>query len=140
MGEYIKQATTIGRPAHMNKCLVGANEAGVIEAEWNFRMSSETGGGELTEPEAVGSPEADDPAAADAEAGAISSSPSRGVSRCLFRAESKVSSRASSRRTTLAVIQSGATTGAALRFHGCVGFLSSAIAGRALPAAHKMQN
>ena len=31
VGEYIKQATTIGRPAHMNKCLVGATEAGVIE-------------------------------------------------------------------------------------------------------------
>ena len=31
VGEYIKQGTTFGRPAHMNKCLVGENEAGVIE-------------------------------------------------------------------------------------------------------------
>ena len=32
VGEYIKQATTIGRPARTNKCLAAWNEAGVIEA------------------------------------------------------------------------------------------------------------
>ena len=31
VGEYIEQGATIGRPAHMYKCFVGANEAGVIE-------------------------------------------------------------------------------------------------------------
>ena len=74
-------------------------------------------------------------AGADASAAGISSSPSRGVSRCLFRAESNVSSRASSMRTTLAVIQSGVSTGTTERFHGRVGSLLSAIAGSALPAA-----
>ena len=69
VGEYIKQATTIGRPAHMNKCLVGENAAGVSETYLNFFMSAATGGGRLTGPEAVGSPvAAADDAAADDDA------------------------------------------------------------------------
>ena len=97
-------------------------------------MSAETSGGRLAEPEAVGSPEADD-------AGAISASPSRGVSRCRLRAESSVSSRPSSMRTTLAVIQSGVIPSiATVRFHGRTGREEScAIAGNARAAGQKLQ-
>ena len=47
-GEYIKQGTTIGRPAHMNKCLCGMKAAGVMVTWRNLRMSSATGGGRLS--------------------------------------------------------------------------------------------
>ena len=42
VNKYMKQATTIGRPMHMNKCLCGMNEAGVMDAWRNFAMSSKT--------------------------------------------------------------------------------------------------
>ena len=103
VAEANNKRTTIGRPQHMYKCRVGANEAGVIEAWRNVRMSSGRGGGRLStswlDEDAPGrrlscrpldeaAPLAPDP---PWPTGRSSSSPSN--SRCRFRLASSSSNR-----------------------------------------------
>ena len=125
--KYIKQGTTIGRPAHMNRCLCGTKQAGVMVTKRNLRMSSATGGGRLSPlGRLVCRPEPDDPAAI-AEA----------ASRCLFC--SSVIARASSMRAQLAFIHSG-PNGVTWRFHGGFGCSWSAMAcNRGAPKIAKLK-